>query len=141
MRGCLLDANAFSMLVYEGVPEKWERIWKDMRMGKTQLMLIEPLISEFYYKNIQRVGKKGSKDKIYHIKAWRNTQIINLDDNDAIMAGSFKVEYRKYSISLVDCFILAVCKRNRLKILTTDPGVRDVGKKLGVDVSFLPYGG
>ena len=141
MKRCLLDTNAFSLLLGNQTPEKWSRIWREIRMGQRGLVLIEPLVSEMYYKNIPKLGKKRAKDQILWLKSLIKADIHSLDDNDAINAGTIKVDYSSNGLSLVDCFLLSVAKKQNALILTTDHSIRDVARKLRVEVNFLPFRG
>lgn len=108
-------------------------------MGQRGLVLIEPLVSEMYYMNVWKFGKKKTKDKILGLKSFKEAEEYSLDDNDAINAGAIKVDYK--NLSLVDCFLLSVAKKQNALILTTDHSIRDVARKLRVEVSFLPFKG
>jgi predicted nucleic acid-binding protein len=138
MKKCLLDSSAISF-IFKGTPEKWQSIWNQIKMGKRNLILIEPIIYEIYHKNIQKYGEAEIKKKIIWLKSLKKFNIISLDNYDAILAGSIRVEYSKFNLSLVDCFILSIAKRNGALILTTDRAIRDVGKKINVEVNYLPF--
>ena len=138
MRKCLIDTYAMSLFMSDKTPEKWDRIWREIRMGKRSLILIEPVISEIYYKNIPKFGMKKTKDRILGIKSYSRAEIISLDDNDAFNAGEIKIRFSNYNLSLVDCFLLSVGRKHKALILTTDHLIRDVAKKIGVEVNFLP---
>jgi predicted nucleic acid-binding protein len=108
-------------------------------MGNCCLLLFEPLISETYYKNIPAYGKKDCKDKILWLKSLPKTKIHQIDDNDAIRAGDIKIQYQKYKLSLVDCFLLSAAKSNGSLVFTTDHRLRDVAKKMNLNVKYLPF--
>ena len=137
MRKYLFDTNAISLAYDDALPEKWARPWREVRVGMRSLLLFEPLVSEIYYKNIPKYGKKTSRDKIFWLKSLPHTQIYLIDDNDAINAGNIKVRYPG-GLSLVDCYLLAIAKANNAKIFTTDYGLRDVARSMGVNVDYLP---
>ncbi|MDO9537382.1 MAG: PIN domain-containing protein [Thermoplasmata archaeon] len=137
MKHYLFDTNAISLAFDNALPEKWVRPWKEVRMGNGRLLLFEPLVSETYYKNIPKYGKKASKDKIYWLKSLPKTKIHQIDDNDAINAGDIKVQYSR-KLSLVDCFLLAVAKANSAKVFTTDPSVRDTARDMNINIDYLP---
>lgn len=139
MKKYLFDANAISLWFEDNLPEKWTRQWKEVRMGTSKLILIEPLISETYYKNVPKYGKKRCKEKVYWMKALPKIYIHPLDDNDAILAGDIKTHYKGKGLSLVDCFLIAVAKANNAKIFTTDTGVRDIARSEKVQVDYLPF--
>lgn len=138
MKRYLFDTNSISLAFDNTLPEKWARFWKEVRMGNSGLLLFEQLLSETYYKNISKYGKAACKDKIIWLKSLPKTEIYQLDDNNAISAGNIKVEFSKYRLSLVDCFLLSVAKVRGAMVLTTDRSVRDVAKKMNVNVNFLP---
>jgi len=137
MKHYLFDTNALSLAFAEALPEKWVRPWKETRAGHRGLLLFEPLVSETYYKNIPRYGKKISKDRIFWLKSLPRSKMHQIDDNDAIRAGDIKVQFPG-NLSLVDCFLLAVAKTNNAKIFTTDYGVRDAARKMKIEVDYLP---
>ena len=68
MKRYLFDTNAISLTFDNTLPDKWIRHWKEVKAGTGGLVLFEPLISETYYKNIPKHGKKRSKDNIYFFK-------------------------------------------------------------------------
>ena len=139
MKKYLFDTNAISLTFDGTLPEKWVRLWKEVRMGNSELLLFEPLISEMYYKNIPKHGKTKCKDKIYWMKSLSNSTIHPLDDNDAFRAGDIKNQYKKFGPSIVDCFLLSVAKVNGAMIITTDPTVKFVAKEMNVKFSYLPF--
>ena len=139
MKRYLFDTNSISLAFNNSLPKKWIRFWSEIRMGDSGLLLFEPLISEAYYKNIPKYGKKDCKDKIFRLKSLPKTEIHPLDDNDAIRAGDIKVQYPEYNLSLVDCFLLSVAKARGSKVFTTDHSVRDIAKKMNVNVDYLPF--
>ena len=139
MKRYLFDTNSISLTFNDSLPEKWRRFWKEIRMGSKGLLLFEPLISEIYYKNIPKHGKQNCKNKIIWLKSLQKTEIHQLNDRDAINAGDIKIQFSKYGLSLVDCLILTVAKSNGAMVFTTDPSVRNVARKLNVNVSFLPF--
>jgi len=108
-------------------------------MGQRGVILIEPLVSEMYYKNIQRFGKKEARDMVLWLKSLNKTRLYPLDDNDAINAGAIKLDHSRYGLSLVDCFLLCAAKKHDALILTTDHSVRDVARKMKVETNFLPF--
>ncbi len=138
MKRYLFDTSAISLMLEGNVPDKWKRFWIDVRTGRGRLILFEPLVSETYYKNVQVHGKKPSKRNVLWLKALPETTMVHLDDNHAIAAGDIKVEHSRFSLSLVDCFILAVAKSQSAKIITMDHSLRDVARKMRIGCSFLP---
>ena len=141
MKRYLFDTSAISLLLDGNVPEKWQRPWADVRAGRGRLILFEPLLSETYYKNVQKHGKRAAKRRLLWLKALPESTVLPLDDNDAMAAGDIKVEQSSLSLSLVDCFALAVAKSHGAMVVTMDHSLRDVARRIGVRCSFIPYMG
>ncbi len=139
MRRYLFDANAISLLILGTPPEKWFRRWKEIKERRRVLLLFEPLISEVFYKNTSKHGRKSCMDKILWLKSLPNVEIHRMNDNDAFNAGKIKVDFARYGLSLVDCFLLSIGKYQGSTIFTTDHEVRDVARKMRVNVDFLPF--
>jgi hypothetical protein len=60
-----------------------------------------------------------------------------MSDNDALTAGDLRLRYPGKGLSMVDSLLLAVASVTRPRVLTTDPGVREVGSRMGIDVSYI----
>ncbi|PKP55722.1 MAG: hypothetical protein CVT88_08615 [Candidatus Altiarchaeales archaeon HGW-Altiarchaeales-1] len=135
----LFDTNVLSVLLYGNIsiPQKWSQIWNRIRNKQSHLILIAPVVSEIYYKNVPKFGEKKVKDKILWLKSL-NQELPSLDYDDAIKAGAIKIR-NPNNLSLVDCFILAVAGRRNSLILTTDTLIRDVAKNMKVNVSYIPF--
>ncbi len=138
MKKCIFDTNAVSLMFSENLPEIWERYVKQVRKGERILLLFEPLISEIFYKNEPNFGFSICRDKIYQLKALPKVEIHRLTDTDAINAGQIKIRYLDYDLSLVDCYLLSIGKSRKCIILTTDHKVRDVGKKIDIEIIYHP---
>lgn len=141
MKKCLFDTYAVSLMLSGGLPEKWIRYANEVRKGERILLLFEPLISEIFYKNEPKFGISTCREKIYWLKSLPKVEIHKLTDTDALDAGEIKIRNSQYDLSLVDCYLLSIGKRRNSIILTTDHGVRDVGKKIGVEVNYYPFSG
>ena len=44
------------------------------------------------------------------LKSLKKTEVCRLDDKDAMNAGEIKVDYPRYGLSLVDCFLITIAK-------------------------------
>ena len=90
-------------------------------------------LSEFYYKTCQKLGKSTADIRYYQT---RNTMaVVETDTELARNAGSERCR-QQTDLSLADCYALAVAKRLKAAILTTDSAlskVKDVRTLL-----FLP---
>jgi predicted nucleic acid-binding protein len=137
MRRYLLDAGALSYILTDSVPEKWARAWSEVRSERAWFILLEPVISEAYHKNTPRLGSRTCKDRILWLKTLPNVLIHQMSDNDALTAGDLRLRYPGKGLSMVDSLLLAVASVTRPRVLTTDPGVREVGSRMGIDVSYI----
>jgi predicted nucleic acid-binding protein len=81
-------------------------------------------LSEFYYKTCQKLGKSTADIRYYQI---RNTKlaVVETDAELGRLAGLEKCK-QKADLSLADCYVLAVARRLKAAILTTDRGLAGV---------------
>jgi len=136
----LFDTSAFSLFLLGKIPEKWKRFWNDVCLiRKNKLILFEPLISEIFYQFSKQIGFDKTKEKIEWIKSLPTSEMVLLDDNIAIIAGKYKINFSIFSISLVDCYILALAQRKNATILTTDAGLKNSARKLNINTNFIPF--
>lgn len=56
MRRYLIDTGALSQILSGNVPDKWRRPWEDIKFGRGQLVLLEQVVCELYYKNVPKHG-------------------------------------------------------------------------------------
>jgi len=120
------------------IPEKWRRQWKEVTVGNKKLILFEPLIAEIMYQMIKEKGDGVASNRILWVKGLPNAEIVELNDHIAFAAARIFLKFKKYSISLVDSFSLAIAKSKRAEIFTTDYGLRRAGNDFKVRVNFLP---
>jgi hypothetical protein len=123
----------------DDVPEKWARPWSEVRSGRAWFLLIESVISEAHQKNTQRLGSRTCKDRLLWLKSLPRVGIHELTDNDALAAGDIRLRHPGQGLSMVDSLVLAVASVTRPRVLTTDPGVREVGHRMGLDVSYIHH--
>ena len=138
MKKYLFDTNVYSLIFSEDIPEnhKWVRYWKEARFGRKKLIIFEMLISEIFYKNSEKYGFKGIREKFEGIKCLPASEIVNIDNSDAFQAAEYKVSLRRFGISLVDSYILAIARKHHARIVTTDEGIKKAGKFIGLDVDY-----
>ena len=136
MRKCLFDTNAVSLMLSGSIPERWVRYSTGVREGKIVLLLFEPLISEIFYKNVPKYGLAECRKHILWLKSLPHVEIHSLTDSDAINAGEIKIRQSQYGLSLVDCYLLSIGRHHKSIILTTDHGVRDAGREIGVEIDY-----
>lgn len=64
--------------------------------------------------------------------------MVGIDDNIAFEASSLYLKLGRHNISLVDSFMLAIAKKERAKVFTSDHGLRNAAREIDVAVSYLP---
>jgi predicted nucleic acid-binding protein len=138
--GYLFDTGFLTSALTDSLPEKWIRPWNEIiKRGKAGY-IIEPVIAETCYQLMTKKGinKEMSKNHIMRIKSLDSMNILNLNDNDSFKASLYRTRFSKFSLSLVDCFILATANRLKLKVYTTDEPLKRVAKKINVSYNYLP---
>ena len=138
--GYLFDTWFLASALTGSLPEKWIRPWNEIiKRGKSGY-IIEPVIAETCYQLMTKKGinKEMSKNHIMRIKSLDSMNILDLNDNDSFKASLYRTRFSKFSLSLVDCFILATANRPKLKIYTTDEPLKRVAKKINVSYNYLP---
>jgi predicted nucleic acid-binding protein len=138
MKRYLFDTNVYSLVFSENIPEKWVRYWKEVRSGRKRLIIFEMLISEIFYKN-SYYGFKTVRERLEGIKYLPTLEITKITDTDAFQAAEYMVSLHRFGLSLVDSYILTIAQRNRARIITTDGGIKKSGKKIGLDIDYLPF--
>ncbi|MEM2127754.1 MAG: type II toxin-antitoxin system VapC family toxin [Candidatus Bathyarchaeia archaeon] len=98
--------------------------------GKAQAFISDVNLAEYYYKTCEKLGK-GIADLRYH--QIRDSDIISVatDETLTLKAGEKKCRYRG-TLSLADCFALALSELKEAILLTTDSElakVREVSVK------------
>jgi predicted nucleic acid-binding protein len=88
-------------------------------------------VAEFYYKTCQKIGRQTADARYYQIKGTR-LQIVH-DDDLTRNAGLEKCR-QPLSLSLADCFALALAKNEKALLLTTD---KELSKVKEIDVKFF----
>ena len=76
------------------------------------------------------MDKESAKDLVMKIKSLESIKIPDLDDNDSFKAGLYHTTFN--NLSFIDCFVLAIANKHKLKIYTTDGSLRRAAKKINV---------
>ena len=88
-------------------------------------------LAEFYYKTCQKLGRQTADTWYYQIKRTR-LQIVH--DDDLTRSAGLEKCRQPLSLSLADCFALALAKREKALLLTTD---RELSKVREIEVKFF----
>ncbi len=139
MRKHLLDTMVH-MAFYRGcVPAKWALLWRGIREGRRSLVLVEGVVAEMFERMSRERGEEAAWRRILWLKGLRGSRVLHADDNLAMAAGRLRSRHgSRFDLSLVDCFVLAAASREGCEVVTTEVGLRDCARELGVGVSWLP---
>lgn len=138
----LLDTGFVTLCLTGNLPEKWIRPWNEIQEGLKIGYVIEPIIAESYYQLLKYgLSKKEANESILRFKARKGISIMDIDNNTAILAGYYRIRFKKFGLSLVDCFLLALGYKNKneTKIYTTDEKLKIASKEISISCDFLPY--
>lgn len=94
--------------------------------GQAEAYMCEINVAEFLYNYAKIFGWDTALSR--HILL-RNSPInfVNIDEDLTIEAAKLKLKH--YSVlSLADCYLIALAKRNKAKIITTDHNVKKVNE-------------
>lgn len=135
----LFDTGFLTLALTDCLPERWIRPWNEIREQQKVGYIIEPVIAETYYQLMVKNGIDKKSAKNYIIEQVKSCVTISgLDDNDCFLASLYRIKFRKFGLSLVDCFILAIAYRRKLKIYTTDEPLKKAAKEIKVLCDYLP---
>jgi len=138
--GYLFETGFLTIALTGSLPEKWIQPWNEIIKRRKAGYIIEPVIAETCYQLMTKKGikKEMSMNYIMNIKSLDSMNILNLGDNDSFKASLYRTRFNKFSLSLVDCFILATANRLKLKIYTIDERLKKVAKLMNISYNYLP---
>jgi len=126
---------------YRGaIPVKWARPWSQLRLGLGNLLIGEPLIFEIYCQIARTDGRDSALAYLLRLKSLKSTRIIPPSDSDDIsfLSGDLNLKHSRYSLSFVDLHNLAIVKKHKATLYTTDHKLRDAARDENCYVSYLP---
>jgi predicted nucleic acid-binding protein len=138
----ILDTMAH-IAEYKGkTPEKWQRVWNQLSLDRSIIILTEPLVSEIYYRIAILDGQIAAECYLLTLKSKKNIRIIPCGDGDkmAFQAAKYKLKHRRHGISVVDSYVLAAALIERATIFTADHGIRDAGNEEKCSINYIPKG-
>ena len=98
----------------------------EMYSGRIEAFMCEVNVAEFLY-NYARIF--GWDVALSRHSLLRNSpvSIVSIDEDLTINAAKLKLKY--YNIlSLADCYLIALAKKNKAKVITTDQKIKDVNE-------------
>ncbi len=140
MKQLIFDTGVFSRRFTDErpFPEKWVPYWRGASEGTKTLILFEGLVAEMFYKLAEKRGFNFGRQKVAFVKSLRGVRVQPVTDEDAIRAGEIHIRTRRHRISLMDAWVLAIASRTSARVVTTDSGLQQASKMLGVEVDHLP---
>lgn len=88
-------------------------------------------LSEFYYKTCQKLGRQTADIRFFMLLA---SPLHKVQDEILIRLAGLEKCRRRLSLSLADCYALALAKREKALLLTTDS---ELAKTQEVHVRFF----
>jgi predicted nucleic acid-binding protein len=107
---------------HDGVRSYFDRIIS----GRCQGLISAFNLAEFYYKACQKLGRQTADTWYFQL---RNTELEVVNKEELIRAAALEKCRHPDTLSLADCFALALAKAERALLVTTDgelAKVRDV---------------
>ena len=129
MRRYVIDTGVL-MLFFMG-DERVRPYFEEIDRGTAMGLVSCANLAEFYYKVCEALGKDVAELRCRRILASR-VEVISLDEELALEAGSLKCHYRR--LSLADCITLALARAEGAVLLTTD---RELAKTREVSVRLF----
>lgn len=125
----VLDAGVVS-LFFAGdsrVEQYFSRIDQESAGG----LIAEVNLSEYYYKTCQKLGRETADTRYFLLK---QSKLRTISDESLTRLAALEKCRTRSDLSLADCFALALAKREKAILLTTDS---QLGKVKDVQVKFF----
>ena len=105
------DARKYIDMVYEGVAEAF---------------MCEINVAEFLYNYARVFGWDAALAK-HSLLRNSPVNIVDIDEDLTIEASKLKLKYYN-TLSLADCYLIALAKQNKATIVTTDQNIKKAGE-------------
>ncbi|MGQ9639839.1 MAG: type II toxin-antitoxin system VapC family toxin [Candidatus Bathyarchaeia archaeon] len=113
--------------------ERVKSYFEEVAQGKAQTFISDLNLAEYYYKTCEKLGREIA-DLRYHQVRGSDIIPVATDEKLTWKAGEKKCKYRG-SLSLADCFSLALSELKKATLLTTDS---ELAKVKEVAVKHFP---
>lgn len=127
----VLDAGVLA-LYFAGRPEA-RRYIEDVYAGRAEAFMLEVNVAEFLYNYARVFGWDAALVKHSMLRS-SPVEILGVDEELTLAAAKLKLRYYN-TLSLADCYLLALAKRRKATVVTTDKALKSVE---GVNVVVLP---
>jgi len=131
MKTYVFDAGALTLLL--SGDERLGSYVDEISRGTAKAYTSAVNLAELYYKTTDKVGRETADTWYFRILN-SNLVVVSVDTPLAREAGIYKSKYRG-SLSLADCFAMALSVREKAQLLTTDKDFREVKE---IQVKYLP---
>lgn len=110
------------------VKEYFDKISEERAIG----LVSEVNLAEYYYKTCQKLGRETADSRYHMLKASR---LLIANDESLTRLAALEKCRQHLDLSLADCFALALAKREKAVLLTTDSELK---KTKDVQAKFFP---
>lgn len=131
MKAYVFDAGALMLMLLGD--ERLRSYIEEISEGAAKAYLSAVNLAELYYKTIEKIGREVAETWYFRILN-SNIVVVPADDKYAREAGIYKSRYRR-TLSLADCFAMALCIKEKALLLTTDS---DFNQVRDVEIKYFP---
>ena len=123
-RRYVLDAGVLAL--YFAGRRDVKKYIDEVYSGRAEAFMCEVNVAEFLYNYARIFGWDAALSRHTLL---RNSpiNIVSVDEDLTINAAKLKLKYYNV-LSLADCYLIALAKKNKAKVLTTDQDVKDVNE-------------
>lgn len=120
MKKYIWDTGALSL--YFAAHKEVKRIMREIEQGKVIGYIPTSILAEYYYKAIEKYGKKAAQVQIITLM---NSVLkeITISRENVFKIGELKVKYHK--LSYIDSLVITLGLQKKAILLTTDGYIRD----------------
>ena len=118
----VIDAGVIAL--YFAGDQKVKEIVNDVYSGRAEAYMCEINIAEFLY-NYAKVFGWGSALARHALIRNSPINIVGIDEYLTLEAAKLKLKYYNL-LSIADCYLIALAKQRKAKVITTDEGVKRV---------------
>jgi len=129
-RGLVLDTGVLT-LYFAGDPRVkpfFDEISEERAVG----FVSEINLAEYFYKTCRQLGKETADVRYFML---RGSRLLVVGDEQLTRLAALEKCRQSLDLSLTDCFALALAKRERASLLTSDSELKKVKD---VDVKLFP---
>jgi len=128
-KSIVVDAGALALHFIDD--PRVEEYFSAIDDGQVSGYITDVNLAEYYYKTCQKLGIQTADTRYYQIK---RTHLQIIRDEDLTRSAGLEKCRQPLDLSLADCFALALAKREKALLLTTD---KELSKVKEVKVKFF----